>query len=99
MNEQEQINALKQEVAHLTDRVSFLEKLLGGAISGGVDGSGGAMGMLRRLVATVYGDKESGTPGLVQAVNRLVKLSWIGYGMLVAMQVGWMIYTHFAKGS
>lgn len=80
----------------LENRVSNLEELMTGKIREGkkVDG---VMDILKRIGATLYGDEEAGTEGVVQAMNRLTNAMKWGAGVIAGIQVAWIVYKEIHK--
>lgn len=66
-----------------------------GKIEDGLEG-GGVIGCMKRISETVYGSRDMGD-GLVQSVSRLTRVMWIGMGFMAAINVGWLLFTHFHK--
>lgn len=57
----------------------------------------GVMDTLRIHSHTLFGNRDISSTGLVQAVERLTNVLKIGIGAVGALQIGWMIFTHFHK--
>lgn len=77
-------------------RLFVVETILNGTIKDGkkVDG---VMDTLERHSISLFGDSRIPTTGLVQAVERLTNVLKVGIGAAGALQIGWMLFTHFHK--
>lgn len=76
----------------LERRIADMETLMQGNLKDGVEGAGGVIGMLKNISETLYSER-----GIVAAVDKLTKVMYVGIGVGFALQIGWMIFTHFHK--
>jgi hypothetical protein len=91
-----------ERLASLEQRLDDIETLLQGNMADGING-GSVIRVLARMVETVYGPKDN-PGGLVHQIqqqnermDKLFRLVYMGAGAAVAVNIGWMIFTHFQK--